>query len=158
VETLELLEELLLAYRGTILLVSHDRAFLDNVVTSTLVFEGEGRIGDYVGGYEDWLRQRQPETPGPPASTGKESKTRTPRSRPRKLSFKENRELEELPAKIEALETEQQELYARLGAPAFYQGNGAEVAAVKTRLAALEEELAATYARWEELEALRESY
>jgi ATP-binding cassette subfamily F protein uup len=156
VDTLELLEELLLAFQGTILLVSHDRAFLNNVVTSTLVFEGEDRVNEYVGGYDDWLWQRRSPPPSP-VQTQKEGKPRSPRRRLRKLSFKENRELEELPAKIESLEAEQQELYGKLGDPAFYQKSGSDVAAVKARLAALEEKLAKAYGRWEELEALSET-
>ncbi|MDA8165091.1 MAG: ATP-binding cassette domain-containing protein [Desulfobacteraceae bacterium] len=154
VETLELLEELLLGYQGTILLVSHDRAFLNNVVTSTLVFEGGGRVSEYVGGYDDWLRQRPSGPATAPPKPDKEAAPRPARSRARKLSFKENRELEELPGQIEALEKEQQELYARMADPAFYQ-KGAEMTALIERLAALEKELPAAYARWEELEAVK---
>jgi ABC transport system ATP-binding/permease protein len=157
VETLELLEELLLAYRGTIILVSHDRAFLNNVVTSTLVFE-DGVVNEYVGGYDDWLRQRR--TPPAICPDGGPEKTEQPRpvrSGGRKLGFKEKRELETLPAAIESLEAEQQELVARLGDPAFYQQAGGEVARSSERLTEVEQELARAYARWEALEALQQS-
>jgi ATP-binding cassette subfamily F protein uup len=154
VETLELLEELLIEYRGTILLVSHDRAFLDNVVTSTLVFEGDGHVQDYVGGYTDWLRQRgRPEAVAvKPVKAAKPA----PKAKPAKLGFKETRELAEAPAKIESLETEQSELVERLSQPDFYKSDAAEQAAVHARIAALTAELEAAYARWSELEALGE--
>ena len=157
-ETLELLEELLVQFSGTILLVSHDRALLDNVVSSTLVFEGDGAVREYVGGYEDWLRQRTPPAEARIATEPAPAKPVRPEpaesKRPAaKLSFKESRELAELPARIESLEQEQSDLHARLADPALYQGDGAEVAAVKTRLADLETELAAAYVRWEALEA-----
>jgi ATP-binding cassette subfamily F protein uup len=157
VETLELLEELLLEFPGTLLLVSHDRAFLDNAVTSTLVFEGGGRIGEYVGGYSDWLRQR----PNPPAP-GSEAPARAARPAPaaeasstkaRKLSYKEQRELEALPGKIEALEAEQAQLQTTVSAPAFYQQTGEAVSATLARLQAVTGELEACYARWEALES-----
>ncbi|BCU05956.1 ribosomal protection-like ABC-F family protein [Allochromatium tepidum] len=158
-ETLELLEELLLNYSGTLLLVSHDRALLDNVVTGTLVFEGDGVVRDYVGGYEDWLRQRpRPAEPAPaaksstPATRAAESKSK-PKRTSDKLSFKETRELAELPGRIESLEQEQSDLHARLADPALYQGDGAEVVTVKARLEAVDAELEAAYARWETLAA-----
>jgi ATP-binding cassette subfamily F protein uup len=153
-ETLDLLEDLLVEFQGTLLLVSHDREFLDNVVTSTLVFEGEGRIGEYVGGYTDWLRQR----PAPPvAAVGK---TPVPKpadraARSRKLTGREERELAALPAQIETLEEEQSGLVARLADPGIYQREPGTVAAVKALLTAVEQNLAAAYARWEELEAVR---
>ncbi|GAB4300087.1 MAG: ATP-binding cassette domain-containing protein [Thiohalomonadaceae bacterium] len=154
-ETLELLESLLVDYSGTLLVVSHDRAFLNNVVTSTLVFEGEGRIGDYVGGYDDWLRQRRV---APAARTAEKvvpaAAEMRDKSRPKaKLSYKEQRELETLPQRIEALEAEQQALHDAMGAPDFYQQDKAAITAVQERLAALEEELMAAYERWERLEA-----
>jgi ATP-binding cassette subfamily F protein uup len=155
-ETLELLEELLVDYRGTVLLVSHDRAFLDNVVTSALVFEGAGRIQEYVGGYSDWLRHRA--RPAPAAETtvrAKEPKT-VPRQRPAKFGFKAARELERAPALIEALESEQSELGERLNQPAFHKSTATEQAYVYSRLAALTEELEAAYDRWAELERLRD--
>ena len=158
VETLELLEELLLEFAGTVLLVSHDRAFLNNVVTSTLVFEGNGRVVEYAGGYDDWLSQRQPQQASPTKPVKEPAKAREkPRAAgPRKLSFKEKKELEELPGRIEVLEAEQQGLYARLADPAFYQQGAGEAGAAKSRLEELDSLLAAAYARWEELEALPE--
>jgi len=153
-ETLDLLEDLLVEYQGTLLLVSHDREFLDNVVTSTFVFEGAGRIGDYVGGYADWLRQRAtarqpvpvPETPRKPAA---------PPAPRRKLTNKEQRELDALPARIEALEQEQAALGAKLADPVFYKGEPSAPAAAKARLEACEREHAEAFARWEQLESLR---
>ena len=157
-ETLELLEELLVEYKGTVLLVSHDRAFLDNVVTSTLVFEGEGRVEEYVGGYSDWLRHRAKlAAAAKPVAAAKSSRPvaagATPK--PLKLGFKAARELERAPAQIEALETEQAELVARISQPAFYQSDAAEQARVHERVSELIGELETAYARWAELEALR---
>jgi ATP-binding cassette subfamily F protein uup len=159
-ETLDLLEERLLEYQGTLLLVSHDRAFLNNLVTSTLVFEGDGHIGEYVGGYDDWLRQRATTTsertaerkPTSPAAT-----TATPSSArgAAKLSYKEQRELEQLPARIETLEAQQHSLQAQLADPAFYRQTNELVTKTKTELASLEAELSSAYARWESLEARR---
>ena len=155
-ETLELLEELLLDYTGTLLLVSHDRAFLDNVVTSCLVFESDGGIREYVGGYTDWLRQRSVPEPAPlvkpkPASapTPKPSRTATPV----KLSYNERRELERLPARIEELEQRQQELHAATADPAFYRRESTVVSQQLEELRVVESELEAAYGRWEELEA-----
>jgi ATP-binding cassette subfamily F protein uup len=155
-ETLELLEELLLDYTGTLLLVSHDRAFLDNVVTSCLVFESDGGIREYVGGYTDWLRQRPAPEPAPlvkpkPASapTPKPSRTATPV----KLSYNERRELERLPARIEELEQRQQELHAATADPAFYRRESTVVSQQLEELRVVESELEAAYGRWEELEA-----
>jgi len=156
-ETLELLEELLLDYSGTLLLVSHDRTFLNNVVTSTLVLEGEGRVGEYVGGYDDWLRQRI--TEAPPAKVEKAparpEKTPPQRERRQTLSFKEQRELEALPQHIETLEAEQATLYQALSDPDFYRRNGTEIAGAKARLEALDQELELAYQRWEALDALK---
>ena len=153
-ETLELLEELLVDYNGTVLLVSHDRAFLDNVVTSSLAFEGEGRIQEYVGGYSDWLRHTTALVPAP-AKTAPKPKAETKR-KPTKLGFKAARELDEAPAKIEALETEQRELAERLNQPAFHKSDAVDQARVYSRLEALTNELEAAYNRWTELEALRD--
>jgi len=155
-ETLELLEDLLSEYSGTLLLVSHDREFLNNVVTSTLVMEGNGRVSEYVGGYDDWLRQsvnsvRPDQTVAKPAA----EKPRRQTERPRKLSYKEERELEVLPDQIAALENEQETLHNTLADPAFYKSAGAEVAVLNKRLEELESELAGCYRRWEELEALK---
>jgi ATP-binding cassette subfamily F protein uup len=163
VETLELLEELMLDYQGTILLVSHDRAFLDHVVTGTLVFEGNGRVREYVGGYTDWLRyakQQQRDAQkaeAPPKAQAPKQKivltTDKPSAMSKKMSMKEQRELTELPAKIESLETEQARLQATLGDPAFYQQAGSDFKATLARLETITKELAACYARWESLEA-----
>jgi ATP-binding cassette subfamily F protein uup len=156
IETLELLEELLIDYRGTILLVSHDRAFLDNVVTSTLVFEGDGKIQEYAGGYSDWVRRRN--TPMAVTAKSTESTTRVnvAKSKPRKLGFKQARELEQVPSKIESLETEQSGLLERLSEPGFYKRSVAEQARIHERMTALKGELEAAYARWSELENLQD--
>jgi len=154
-ETLDLLEDLLLEYSGTLLLVSHDREFLNNVVGSTLALTGSGTVREYVGGYDDWLRQSAAETPAAAvASKPAREKARPPKERPRKLSFKEERELAAQPDRIAALEEEQGGLHTTLADPGFYKSAGAEVAAINARLEELEQELAAAYARWEELEAL----
>ncbi|MDX1655679.1 MAG: ATP-binding cassette domain-containing protein, partial [Candidatus Competibacteraceae bacterium] len=156
-ETLELLEDLLANYQGTLLLVSHDRAFLDNVVTSTLAFEGQGRWREYVGGYGDWLLQRQAAAP----AGGQEKRAAVvakpaPKPRPAKLSYKDQQELDQLPARIEALEAEQAGLQQRLAQPDFYKEDQARVARVMEQLRSLEADLEAAYARWDELESLGE--
>jgi ATP-binding cassette subfamily F protein uup len=156
-DTLDLLEDLLAEYSGTILLVSHDRAFLNSLVTSTLVFEGDAAVNEYVGGYDDWLRQRPPAVVpaaavhSPPSAPATALMPAAP-VRPRKLSYKEQREREALPARIEALEAERDALQASMTTPAFYQQGAEAIAAAGARLAALEAELAAAYARWEALE------
>ena len=151
-ETLELLEQLLSNYPGTVLVVSHDRAFLNEVVTSTLVFEGDGRIGDYPGGYDDWLRQR-PE----PATKQSEKKALIAAGKlpaPKvQMSFKEKKELEELPRRIELLEQEQSTLSALLADPVFYAKPARETRPTMDRVTAIEAELAKMYVRWEALEA-----
>ncbi len=155
-ETLELLEERLLDYGGTILMVSHDRAFLNNVATSTIAFEGRGRLREYVGGYDDWLRQRaEQEEPAKAApAEPKQKKDRAPKEKS-KLSYKEARELQELPLKIEALEAEKECLLETLNSPEFYVNrNAGEIHNVSDRLKALEEELDGAYGRWDELESL----
>jgi ATP-binding cassette subfamily F protein uup len=164
-ETLDLLEDLLVEFQGTLLLVSHDRAFLDEVVTSTLVFEGDGKIGDYVGGYSDWLQEKNRQAAraevvaqrSPLAGPSEKKNTvAAPAAAPRvKLSGKEQKELEGLPARIEQLETEQAQLTARLADPAFYKTESAKFAEVKARLDALEKEHAIAFARWEQLEGRR---
>ncbi len=152
VETLELLEELLTEYTGTLLLVSHDRDFLDNVITSTLVFEGDGVVNEYIGGYKDWLRQRG--TNDAPATPNKKRMKKESASKPeKKLSFKLQRELDEMPAKIESLEKQQSELHKKMADPEFYQGSNDAVANAKTELKSVESELENIYLRWEELEA-----
>ena len=152
-ETLELLEDLLLEFEGTLVLVSHDRAFLDNVVTSTLVFEGEGRWREYVGGYEDWVRQKRADEPAPAAKPAK-PKAERDAVRPRRAGFKEKRELGELPGRIEALEAEKQGLFARMASPDFHRTPPAGIAQARQRLAEIDAEIHAAYARWMELEAL----
>lgn len=160
VETLELLEELLIDYKGTLLLVSHDRDFLDNVVTSTLVLEGEGRLGDYVGGYSDWLRQRPASMASPrgqaaPAAATPAAASPTAVAAPaakRKLSYKDARELEQLPARIEALETEIAQRTAAMNEPAYYQQDAAGLQSANEALARLQADLEQAYQRWAELE------
>ena len=169
VETLELLEEVLLTFKGTVLMVSHDRAFLDNVVTSTLVFEGEGKVREYVGGYQDWLRQG-----GSPRLLGvgetKAGKAElasavveavpAPEAAPvanapvakKKLSYKVQRELEALPAQIDALEVQIVALEAQIGAPTFYQQSAEKSAEVLARLQSQQHELDKLLERWAELE------
>ncbi len=156
VETLELLEDLLADYAGTLLLVSHDRAFIDNVVTSTLVLEGEGRIAEYVGGYSDWLRQRptprsKPAAAARPAATAPAAVESAAPAK-RKLSYKDQRELEQLPARIEQLENTVAELAAAMNEAAFFQQAPAAIVAANQRLATLQAELEQAYARWSELE------
>ncbi len=157
-ETLELLEAQLVEWPGTLLLVSHDRVFLDHVVTSTFVFEGEGAVTEYVGGYEDWLRQR-PAGAAPPSPPGRGEAARPPEAAaarpdaPKRLSYRERRELEEMPGRIEALEAEQQSLAATISDPEFYKRDTAEIAAALARADAAERERSALYARWAELEA-----
>jgi ATP-binding cassette subfamily F protein uup len=155
-ETLDLLEDLLVEYEGTLLIVSHDRDFLDNVVTSTLVFEGDGRIGDFVGGYADWVREKEKAAarsaaaarPAEPAAAAKPKGGR-------KLTNKERREIEDLPGKIDAMEREQAELGSKMADPVFYQRERSAAAGVKARLDELERLHAEALARWEELEAVR---
>jgi ATP-binding cassette subfamily F protein uup len=159
IETLELLEELLMDYKGTVLVVSHDRAFLNNAVTSTLVFEGEGRVQEYAGGYDDWLRQG-PAQQEKVITVKKEKKERfkAKPTGPRKLSFKETRELEELPGQIETLEQEQGRLYEAMADESLYKEAGNAVASTGARLSELEKLLEEAYGRWEELETVREEY
>ena len=156
IETLELLEELLAAYPGTLLLVSHDREFIDDVVTSTLVLEGGGRVGEHVGGYSDWVRQARPAVQKKSETAPKPRRVEPePSSAPakRKLSWKEARELEALPARIEALETDLAAMNARLEDPAFYRQDSAAIVAANAEMAAKQGELDEAYARWQALEA-----
>ncbi|WP_024890542.1 ATP-binding cassette domain-containing protein [Luteimonas huabeiensis] len=155
VETLELLEELLGDYAGTLLLVSHDRDFLDNVVTSTLVMEGDGRVGEYVGGYSDWLRQRPEPAAAPPRAaraTSAAEPVPAPATQRRKLSYKDARELEALPARIEALEAAIAASTEAMHAPGFFQQGAEAIARHNAELAAAQAELDAAYRRWEALE------
>jgi ATP-binding cassette subfamily F protein uup len=155
-ETLDLLEYLLVDYSGTLLVVSHDREFLNNVVSSTLSIEADGTVREAVGGYDDWLRQKEAE-----ASVVSEpirqiqEKAKSQKERPRKLSFKEERELEALPERITTLEAEQEQIHVTLADPEFYKNAGSEVVNLNARLEKLDAELLSVYARWEELEALR---
>ena len=163
-ETLELLEEQLMEWPGSLLLVSHDRAFLDNVVNSTLVFEGGGKVAEYVGGYEDWLRQSAAKLATPPAppkpaarlrdATARQAQAIPSAERPStKLSYRDRRELEELPKRIEALETEQRQVHAAIAAPLFYKQPAAAIAETLDRVKAIERELAALLARWDALDS-----
>ncbi len=154
IETLEILEDLLLDYEGTLLLVSHDRAFLNNIVTSTLILDGSGDVKEFIGGYEDWQKQLDASpasrpTPKPVQSAQAESK---PEVKSRKLSYNEKRELEELPKRIEMLEEEQRQLTLKMEAPSFYQQEGAIITQAVERLEQIHKELAQTYERWGELD------
>jgi ATP-binding cassette subfamily F protein uup len=160
IETLDLLEDLLLEYAGTLLLVSHDRAFLNNVVTSTLVIAADGTVLEYVGGYDDWLTQRGESVP-PGTGTAPSPREKPPpkREAPRKLTFKERRELSELPGRIRdaetaiaALEAERDELQLSMAGPAFYRQDGARVAQGRARLEAVQTGIEEAYHRWESLE------
>ncbi|MEC7446068.1 MAG: ABC transporter ATP-binding protein, partial [Planctomycetota bacterium] len=166
-ETLELLEERLVEYQGTLLVVSHDRAFLNHVVTSTLSFE-DGAVKEYIGGFDDWFRQRQEivghrsgqqrdargkkTAPGnSPVVSNQDAKSG---SKGRKLKYKEQQELDGLPGKIESVEATLAELHTKMAEADFYQQPGPVIAAEQERLSRLESELAAAYQRWEELETL----
>ncbi len=156
-ETLDLLEERLADYQGTLFLVSHDREFINRVVTSSLVFEGDGRVAEYVGGYDDWLSQRPVAPADSPTSrdnSSAEDRSRPSRERPRKLTFKERQEIEGLPRRIDGLEAEIATLHQQLADPDLYRHRGQQVAGMQQRLAAVEEELERTFARWEELDGL----
>ena len=158
-ETLELLEDRLVDYTGTVVLISHDRSFLNNVATSTIVFEN-GAVNEYVGGYDDWLLQRPQdadargakESAGETRSVQKQRSRQAAIERPRRLSYKETRELESLPAKIEALESERSEIHEAMGQPEFYRQSGEIIAEKQHRVKEVESELEASYARWAELE------
>jgi ATP-binding cassette subfamily F protein uup len=158
IETLELLEELVADFPGTVLLVSHDRVFLDRVVTSTLAFEGEGRVTEYVGGYDDYLRQRGAQGSARGAEGARGAKdaaiVESGRRRPRRLSFKEQRELEALPERVAALEDEQTRLKDEAASPEFYKAGADRIRAVLARIDAVHAELDAALARWVELEAI----
>jgi ATP-binding cassette subfamily F protein uup len=147
IETLELLEELLIEYSGTLLLVSHDRPFIDNTVTSTLVFEGQGIVNEYVGGYQDWLRQRSLDETPPEVAAVKETKRSTARRGP------EQKELRAIPGKIEKLEAKIEKLHLKISAVDYYQQDAALISSEQQQLQALESELQDLYQRWEELES-----
>ena len=164
-ETLDLLEELLMEYPGTLLIVSHDRAFLNNVVTSTIAFEGNGNISEYVGGYDDWLRQR----PGKSSAAAKTCKpkpvTKDPaKTAKKKLSYKEKcglkkkkEELKAITPVIEKLESDLENLQTKMSAPDYFKSAAKDMTADQKRLENIESELEAAYAIWEELEAALES-
>jgi ABC transport system ATP-binding/permease protein len=150
IETLELLESYLVDWPGTLLLVSHDRAFIDHVVTSTLVFEGDGRVQEYVGGYEDWLRQRSTQPPvvkGPPVAKAAR------RTDKKKLSFKERREMEDLPRRIERMEAELEGLHTRIASPEFYKESADAIARALARVDELKDSLHDAYDRWNDLDS-----
>ena len=157
IETLELLEERLIEFNGTLLLVSHDRAFLDNVVTSVLVLPGDGRVDEFIGGFSDWQRWTKERT----AKHDNEPETRQVSSAPArktsptrgKLGYKQQRELEALPGRIESLEDELQDVQTRLSDPSVYKDGGDDIAKLTARLNEIEHELAAAYTRWEALES-----
>lgn len=162
-DTLDLLEEMLVEYEGTVLVVSHDREFLNNIVTSTIVFEGNGNVAEYVGGYDDWLRQRKPalQTRTDPFAklemTADTEKPRTRMERQRTLSFKEKKELEALPGRIESLETERDRLYEALADPDFYRQDGNRMPAAKAHIEQLEKDITAAYEQWDLLETIQKA-
>ncbi|HLP96917.1 MAG TPA: ATP-binding cassette domain-containing protein [Sideroxyarcus sp.] len=156
IETLELLEELLAQYDGTLFLVSHDRAFLDNVVTQVIAFEGDGKLMEYVGGYEDWLRVKKFESNKktvPPASAKPVAKAQPEKPKAGgKLSYKEQKELDEMPQRIEVLEREQEDIAAALGSGTLYRDNPGHAKQLQQRAAEIEDALLQLMARWEALE------
>lgn len=163
IETLELLEALLQEYDGTIFLVSHDREFLDNVVTQVIAFEGEGILREYIGSYQDWVRTKASQTTQvsskvlpkqqEAAANLNSTVSNVASSVTKKLSYQENRELQSLPGKIDGLEQEQKHIALRLNEPTLYRENSGEVKLLQNRLAAIEDELMACFSRWEELES-----
>jgi len=160
-ETLDLLEELLIDFEGTVLVVSHDRAFLNNLVTSVLVYEEEATIREYVGGYDDWIRQRSSvNTPtvssAPVSANSPQAQAAAPSPAKRKMSFKETKELETLPQTIEKLETDIQNLTLVMADPSFYQLDKSVIQEQQDRLSKNQKDLEAAYARWEALEALQQ--
>ncbi len=158
IETLELLEELLAGFQGTLLLVSHDRAFLDNLVSSTLVYEGQGRFNEYIGGYTDWLRQR-PESRAPEVSEAAAGRRPKPRARGTgKLGYMDQRELERMPEVIEGLEAELEVLQVSMADADFYRQDESSIAQARGKLETLEAELGRAYERWESLEAIQEKF
>jgi len=155
-ESLELLEEVLFEYSGTLLIVSHDRAFLNNVVTSTLAFDTQGDVGEYAGGYDDWLLQR-PKTetlPPPGKKAGKKTTPKLKSPKTRKLGYRETQELKDLPQKIDLLEADQKSLYEIMSDPDFYKKTKGEIERAKSRLAEVEQKIEAAYLRWEALERI----
>lgn len=154
-DTLELLEELLVEFEGTVLLVSHDRAFLDNVVTSLIAFEGDGVFKEYVGGYSDWLHTIQSKQIAAPKKIKSEKQPRPPAQETRRrLTYKQQKELETLPVEIEEKEAEKQEILAKLMDPDLYKSGGPRIAELREQQETLDSRLETLYARWEELENL----
>jgi ATP-binding cassette subfamily F protein uup len=160
-ETVELLEELVTDFDGTLLLVSHDREFLDNVTTSTLVLEGQGRITETVGGYSDWARSvrnaREDQGKSKPHRNKNDfgpARRKQQAARSRRRNWQESRELESLPTRIEELEARQADLHDLMAAPGFYREAGDRIAGAKEELAAVTAQLDRAYTRWEELEGL----
>ncbi|MBU1043566.1 MAG: ATP-binding cassette domain-containing protein [Candidatus Omnitrophica bacterium] len=159
IETLELLEDLLVKYSGTLFLVSHDRVFLNNIATSTIVMEGYGRINEYPGGYDDWLNQRQKKQnqhlakPKPAASQEKNKLDKNPK--PKKLSFKQAKELQELPLRIEQLEAEQKQIFNTMAQPDLYKKEPGKIKILEQRAEQIKQELPEMYKRWEELELIK---
>ncbi len=151
-ETLELLEEQLINYQATLLLVSNDREFIDNVVTSTLVFEN-GELNSYVGGYQDWLRQRpEPKREKAVKAAKPAAVAEKPAPARKKLSYKDQRELEQLPARIEQLEADLDAVQTRMSDPDFYKGEPADISAAQARQSELEQQLEVAFSRWDELD------
>jgi ATP-binding cassette subfamily F protein uup len=153
IETLELLEAFLVEWPGTLLLVSHDRRFIDNVVTSTLVFEGDGRVTEYVGGYEDWLRQRPAALAAAPSERVRPAASAPAPATRKKLSYREQQEHEQLPSRIEALEHEHEALTTQIAGSDFYKEGADAIKATLARAESAHDELLALYARWDELES-----
>lgn len=154
VETLELLEDLLLEYTGTLLLVSHDRSFINNVVTSTIAFEGNGKVSEYVGGYDDWVAQRNRSVASKSSNQEKKAKSKDKRESKNKLSYMQEKRLAAIPAEIETLDAKITELNNMISEPDFYQKEAEVVRAKTEELASLEAQSAALYEEWEWLEAL----
>ena len=157
IETLELLEEMVMEYTGTVLVVSHDREFVNNVVTSTLVFEGDAQVNEYVGGYDDWLRQSQSRGKKESSSAAKNTTENKPAAadktdKPKKLTYKDQRELDALPAQIEEFENEVKSLQNLMADEAFYKQEKDEILKVQKKLEEVQAGLAHCYTRWEELE------
>ena len=155
VETLEILEDLLVQFAGTVLLVSHDRTFLDNVVTSTIVFEAQGVINEYIGGYSDWLRQRRTIQPAVAKQSAQQPKAQANK---KKLSYKQQQLLDSLPKKIAALETQLSTIHDQISNAEFYTGDQQQINKVLADAQQIEQELEQAYVQWDELESLQETY
>ena len=167
IETLELLEELIIEYSGTVIVVSHDREFLNRVVTSTIVLDGKGKIEEYIGGYDDWVKQHEAKAATlqeedekaeevPPAPQKQERAAPPAKKNPKKTTMAENIELERLPIQIEKLESEQKNLYESMSDPQLYAQKPQQFLKYQMRLKIIEKELAEKYARWELLEGLKQ--